>query len=99
MNNLQHKERVKEIKVGDVVKAIAGRDCEKLFVVAEVVDTNYIKIADGKSRSIKKPKLKKVKHIRMTEWHLQEIAKKLSSKKAIGDKVLAKALSELTNNP
>jgi len=93
MNELKHTELVKKISIGDVVRAVAGRDNGGLFLVVEVVSEQFVKIADGKTRPIKRPKLKKVKHIRMTGKRLDGIAGKLVAKKAVGDKVLAKALS------
>lgn len=51
------------VKVGQVVKAKAGRDVGKVFLVYSIVDDEFVKIVDGKSRKLIKPKLKKIKHL------------------------------------
>jgi len=50
--------------VGDIVLALAGRDADRLFVVTDILDEDYVFIADGKSRKADTPKKKKVKHIK-----------------------------------
>ena len=51
-----------DISVGDVVKATAGRDKDKFFLVIEVSD-GFAFIVDGKTRKVGKPKRKNVKHL------------------------------------
>lgn len=55
-----------EVKIGMVVKAIAGRDKDRFFVIKEVKD-NFVLIVDGKSRKLEFPKKKKIKHLRLTK--------------------------------
>ncbi|HEZ7989351.1 MAG TPA: KOW domain-containing RNA-binding protein [Ruminococcus sp.] len=54
-----------KLKTGSVVAAEAGRDCGGFFVVTDI-DENRVYIADGKSRKLKCPKAKNIKHIRLT---------------------------------
>jgi len=49
---------------GALVKSLAGHDEGGTFVIIEVVDGNYVRVADGKTRKIAKSKLKKVKHVK-----------------------------------
>jgi Ribosomal protein L14E/L6E/L27E len=49
---------------GDVVRSLAGHDKDSLFVVLDTLDDQYVLIADGKSRTVEKPKKKKKKHLR-----------------------------------
>ena len=51
--------------IGDIVRATAGRDGDRLFVVVGIIDEAYVKIANGKSRRADAPKRKKVKHIEL----------------------------------
>lgn len=51
-----------EIVKGSVVKAKAGRDKGKFFIVLGF-DGEYVIICDGKSRKLEKPKRKKEKHL------------------------------------
>lgn len=54
-----------DIKVGSVVRARAGRDKDSYFVAVELND-GFVKIADGRTRKLEKPKLKNIKHISPT---------------------------------
>jgi len=57
----------KRFCVGDIVRALAGRDEERLFAVVGILDENYVYIADGKSRKADSPKKKKIRHIELVE--------------------------------
>ena len=65
---------MKEIKVGSVVFSKAGRDAGSFYVVTEIVDENYVKIADGDLRRIDTPKLKKIKHLKTEGIVLEKLA-------------------------
>ena len=51
-----------DIVKGSVVRAKAGRDKDKFFVVLQT-DGEYALIADGKRRRVEHPKRKKLKSI------------------------------------
>ena len=55
-----------KLKKGSVVRAEAGRDEGKFFVVTACAEDRCF-IADGKSRKLDKPKCKNIKHIRLTD--------------------------------
>lgn len=52
-----------DLKVGQIVRSKAGRDKDEVFIVYEIVDSNFVLLVDGKIRKIDKPKKKKVKHL------------------------------------
>lgn len=54
-----------ELKIGLIVKAIAGRDKNKFFIVKNF-SSDWIFIVDGKSRKWYNPKKKSLKHVRFT---------------------------------
>lgn len=56
-------ESTKYLNVGQIVKSKNGRDAGLVFVVLEILDESYVLIADGKRRTIDKPKRKKIKHL------------------------------------
>ncbi len=66
-----------ELKVGAIVKAIAGRDADGFFVVTALED-GFVYLADGKSRPLARPKRKNRRHLRMTRdvLELHEITDK-----------------------
>ncbi len=51
-----------EIKVGSIVRSIAGHDKGSLLLVV-AMEKGYAYVADGKLRKIEKPKKKKLKHL------------------------------------
>ena len=54
-----------KLQIGSVVRANAGRDKEKFFVVTGKAE-GYVLIADGKERKLAKPKRKNPRHISAT---------------------------------
>ena len=70
--------------IGQYVQSTQGRDAGMIFIVVGIVDQNYVLIADGKLRSIEKPKKKKVKHL----IPKQELISSLGEKMLSGERVL-----------
>ena len=72
-----------DITVSVVVVSRAGRDQGEWFYVIDADDT-YLLLANGKDRTLDKPKRKKRKHVEMVLRSETRVAAKLIS----GDKVL-----------
>ena len=72
-----------DLTIADVVVSTAGRDAGQLFYVLEA-DETYLTLADGKGRTIEKPKRKKRKHTNKVLRSETRVAEKLR----LGDKVL-----------
>ena len=72
-----------DIIISDVVVATAGRDQGKLFYVVGT-DPVYLMLANGKDRTLDKPKRKKRKHVQKVLRPETRVAAKISA----GDKVL-----------
>ena len=53
---------------GRVVLSTQGRDEGRYFVVLEVIDENFVLMADGLTRKIAHPKKKKVKHLKLNQF-------------------------------
>ena len=74
---------IPDINISDVVVSTAGRDQgEWFYVIAE--DPIYLFLANGKDRTLDKPKRKKRKHVQKVLRSETRVAQKLRS----GDKVL-----------
>ena len=71
------------IGISDVVVSIAGRDQGEWFYVIDA-DPVYLFLANGKDRTMEKPKRKKRKHVEKVLRSETRVAEKLRS----GDKVL-----------
>ena len=76
-------ERISDLIISDVVISTAGRDQGKLFYVIDA-DPVYLTLANGKDRTLEKPKRKKRRHIQKVLRSETRVAEKLRN----GDKVL-----------
>ena len=72
-----------DILISDVVVSTADRDMEQLFYVIKV-DSQFVYLANGKDRTLEKPKRKKRKHVQKVLRSETRVAEKIRS----GDKVL-----------
>ena len=72
-----------DIRLSDVVVSTAGRDQGELFYVINE-DANYLMLANGKDRTLDKPKRKKRKHVQKVLRSETRVAEKILH----GDKVL-----------
>ncbi len=78
-----------QLQVGMVVCATAGKEKDNFYIVTQL-DGRAVYLADGKHRTLSKPKRKNVKHIRPTTeiWELNELTdralrRKLQERNAI----------------
>ena len=74
---------IPDIKISDVVVSTAGRDRGDWFYVIDE-DPVYLMLANGKDRTLDKPKRKKRKHVQKVLRSETRVAEKLWH----GDKVL-----------
>ena len=50
---------------GQLALSLAGRDKNRVLMIVEQLDENYVLIADGQLRKIDNPKRKKLKHLKL----------------------------------
>lgn len=55
------------METGDIVISRAGHDRGKPFVIVAKVSEDFVLIADGRTRRLENPKLKRTKHLRAAE--------------------------------
>lgn len=53
------------MEIGDIVISLKGHDASKPFVVVAAVNAQFVLIADGKTRRLENPKLKRKRHLRV----------------------------------
>ncbi|MDR0752246.1 MAG: KOW domain-containing RNA-binding protein [Christensenellaceae bacterium] len=80
------------LEIGAIVFSKSGRDSGRYYVIVEIVDDQFVKIVDGKFRRLDKPKLKKIKHLKLTNDCLKKIADKIRANKKIFDAEINSAL-------
>lgn len=87
-----------DISIGTVVKATAGRDKGRVFLVIDVKD-GFAYIADGRTRKIGKLKKKNFKHlIKAAEATLKSDAVKIKCGEFFGNERLKKAINRAVQN-
>jgi len=74
---------IPDILISDVVMTTAGRDAGEWFYVIDA-DPVFLLLANGKDRTLEKPKRKKRKHVQKVLRSETRVAEKIRS----GDKVL-----------
>lgn len=70
----------------------AGRDNERYYAVVEIVDEEFVRIADGDVRKLKTAKLKRSKHLKPNGDKLEKIGEKLLKGVQVFDAELRSAL-------
>ena len=68
---------------GTVVRSKAGRDKGRFFMVLSLQGEEFAFVADGDLRKVEKPKLKRIKHLYVTE----ELVSSLQNKLLTGERV------------
>ncbi len=65
-------------RIGEFAKSKAGHDKGEIFIIVGA-EGEYVFLADGKARTVEKPKKKKIKHIQTINCTDDEILKKIDS--------------------
>ena len=81
-----------DLKIGQIVKSKAGRDKERIFLICQVVDEQFVLVCDGNLRKLNNPKKKKVKHLMIYNTVLTEFAEKLQCNKNLNDAYVRRLL-------
>ena len=83
-------------QIADLVISVSGRDQNRIFMVTEILDSNYVLIADGMLRKLETPKKKKIKHLEKSTFVLNErLLQKISEGKKITNAELRKSIRAL----
>lgn len=80
------------VEPGRVVKSRQGRDEGRCFVILQVVDDQFVMMADGLTRKLAHPKKKKLKHLYLKPVLVEGITEGLQSHQLL-DSDLRKALN------
>ena len=83
------------LQIGQVVRALAGRDKGRLFVVVDVLEDGTVRIADGAKRKIEAPKRKKSKHLQKYDLIIESISEKFIQGKGPDNSLIRRELAGL----
>lgn len=89
---------MQEFKVGDLVVSTAGHDMGRFYVIVEILDKNYVALADGKNKPITSPKKKKIKHILSLGQKDDDFEEKISQKDVDSNAYIKKILKNFENS-
>lgn len=64
-------------QLGQLVKALKGKDAEAVYVVIGIVDEKFVLIADGDRRKFDQPKRKNVQHLDLQPMISSEVVRSL----------------------
>ena len=66
-------------EVGRLAISKAGRDKDRPMMIVEVLDDQYVHVADGRLRKLEHPKRKKLMHLRLTPVSVDSAAALLAA--------------------
>ena len=83
---------------GRVAQSTAGRDKGNLYIIASVVDKEFVTVADGGAKTLAKPKKKRLKHLKLREEVAEAISEKLMKGSKVFDSEIRSSLNKIENN-
>lgn len=86
------------LKTGQIVKSKAGRDKDRIFIIYQVLDENYVLVCDGDLRKLSSPKKKKIRHLIVFNTVLTEFAEKKLGNENLNDAFVRKLLEPFNKN-
>lgn len=89
---------MQEFVVGDLVVSTAGHDMGQFYVIIDIIDKNYVALADGKNKPITSPKKKKIKHILSLDCRDVDFEQKISKKDVDSNAYIKKILKNFENS-
>ncbi len=82
------------IMIGQMVTSRAGRDAGKPYLVIGITGS-YVRLADGRERSVSKPKKKNIRHIKTYQTIAEAVAEKLHHGTKVSDEDIRQAIANL----
>lgn len=70
-------------EIGRAVQSRQGRDAGRCFVILQVVDEQFVLMADGLTRKIDHPKKKKIKHLHPKPVCMDGLAEAIASRQLL----------------
>lgn len=81
--------------IGRAVYSKAGRDKGRLLIVIKILDEDFVMVADGHLRTIEKPKKKRIKHLKYTDFFADNIAEKIENGTKLLNSDIRNAIKDL----
>ena len=84
---------MEDLQIGSIVRSVAGRDKERLFVVTGL-ELGFAYLADGRIRPIERPKRKKIKHLEPVAPNEGRVGEKLRLHEKVHNSELRRVINE-----
>jgi large subunit ribosomal protein L14e len=81
-------------KPGQFVKILRGKDVDQLSLIVEIVDTRFVRIADGERRKFDRAKKKNVNHLELFDAISPEVSRSLTETGRVTNGKLRFAISK-----
>lgn len=85
---------IKMPAIGTLVHSLAGRDTGEYYLVVGYAEKNFVLLANGLNRTLKKPKKKNLRHLRIHQSGSVELADKIC-RQTIRDEEVVQAIREM----
>lgn len=85
----------KDFQVGQFIRSKAGRDKDRIFIIIDKIDENYLLLVDGDLRKVESPKKKKIKHIALVDLASDDIKTKLLEGKKVTNLMIRREIEKL----
>ncbi|HWR38570.1 MAG TPA: KOW domain-containing RNA-binding protein [Patescibacteria group bacterium] len=79
--------------LGRLVMATAGKDNGQAYLIVGCRDSRFVLVADGRGRSVGRPKIKNIKHIKYMTSIAVDVADKLARRQKVTDEEVRRALA------
>ncbi|MBX5475828.1 MAG: KOW domain-containing RNA-binding protein [Clostridia bacterium] len=87
------------MRVGQIVRSRAGRDAGKAYVVIGLENERFALVADGATRTVRRPKRKNVRHLEVLPAEDARLAASFEEGRGPTDAQIRAALAELVGSP
>lgn len=84
---------MEELKPGQLVRSLAGRDKGEHYLVIEVIDSRRVLLVNGRSRPLAKPKKKNTVHLQRYDRRVD--LEELRERRELTDSRIIRCLKEL----
>ncbi len=85
---------IEQIRVGQIVQSIKGRDKGSLYVVVGISDKGFLYLADGRARPMAKKKKKNFRHVQYCYDSSENLSAEVRQEKDFTDLKIRAAIKQ-----
>lgn len=84
---------MESIELGMLAKSKAGHDYNEIYIIVDIKNGNVL-LADGKYKTLEKPKVKNLKHIQIIKQKNESLSSKLVNNEKVYDEEVKRVIKE-----